>query len=187
MAAWVDAAPRSYNFLGRGVQTLKPIQVYVNLQSMPRAFVVPTAIPEAAEVDVLEQLKSLDFWQTATLAAWDSKRHPMPAPRSRRPWLTVHSDKPNEVAITLDGRSAGLLVLTDPWYPGWVCRIDGQDVPIWKADYAFRGVIIPVGSRDVVFRFEPQSYRRGKWISLCTLAAVVLFFGLAGSRNRRGA
>jgi len=184
VAAWIDPASRSYNFLGRGVQTLRPTRIYVNLNSMPRAFLVPTAVPEAADADVLQQLKGLDPWQTATLADWDAKRHPMPAPRARRPWLTIHSEKPNEVAITLDGRGAGLLVLTDPWYPGWVCRIDGEEAPIWKADYAFRGVIVPVGSREVVFRFEPQSYRRGKWVSVFTLAPVLLFLGIAGMRRR---
>ena len=76
--------------------------------------------------------------------------------------------KPNEIRIALDSHTAGLLVLTDPWYPGWVCRVDGNEVPIWKADYAFRGVMVPEGSREVVFHFEPQIVSTGKWISLAT-------------------
>ena len=27
--------------------------------------------------------------------------------------------------------------------------VDGNEVPIWKADYAFRGVMVPEGSRDM--------------------------------------
>ena len=64
-------------------------------------------------------------------------------------------------------------MLTDPWYPGWICRIDGEPAKIWKANYAFRGVMVPAGSKEVVFRFDPQSYGRGKWVSLGALAAVV--------------
>jgi len=184
-AGWTDPAPRSFNFLGRGVQELPPMRIYVNMQSMPRAFLVPGAVPEAAEAEVLQQLTGLDPWQTATLADWDSKRHPLPAPRPRQPTRLIRSERPNEIVISLDGRSAGLLVVTDPWYPGWVCRIDGEEAPIWRADYAFRGVIVPVGSRDVVFRFEPKSYRRGKWVSLGTGSLVLLLAAVSAWRGAR--
>jgi hypothetical protein len=184
-AGWTDPAPRSYNFLGRGVQELPPMRIYVNMQSMPRAFLVPGAVPEAAEGEGLQQLKGLDLWQTATLADWEHKRHPLPAPRPRHPTRLIRSERPNEIVISLDGRSAGLLVVSDPWYPGWVCRIDGEEAPVWRADYAFRGVIVPVGSREVVFRFEPKSYRRGKWISVVTLGVVVIAFAIVAARSRR--
>jgi len=184
VAKWIDPAPRTYNFLGHGVQTLPPTRIYVNLQSMPRAFLVSAAEPEAPDADVLDQLKGIDLWRTATLAGWDSAKDPLPEPRTGRRLQTIRSVKPNEVAIELDGKSAGLLMLTDPWYPGWVCWIDGNQVPIWRADYAFRGVIVPEGSREVVFRFEPRSYRNGKWISLVTLAVVAIFFAAAAIRRR---
>jgi len=184
-AGWVDPAPRSYNFLGRGVQQLPPMRIYINMHSMPRAFLVPGAVPQAADSEVLEQLKGIDFWQTATLADWDSKRRPLPAPRPRYPTRLIRSERPNEIVIALDGRSAGLLILTDPWYPGWVCRIDGEEVPIWRANYAFRGVIVPVGSRDVVFRFEPRSYRWGRRVSLGTASLVFLFAVSAVWRGTR--
>jgi hypothetical protein len=184
VARWTDPAPRSYNFLGRGVQTLPPMRIYVNLQSMPRAFLVPAAEPEAPDPDVLDQLKAIDLWRTATLAAWDPAEDPLPEPRTGRRLQTIRSAKPNEVAIQLDGKSAGLLVLTDPWFPGWVCRIDGNEVPVWRADYAFRGVIVPEGSREVVFRFEPRSYRNGKRVSFATLVVVVICFAVSAVRRR---
>ncbi|HKA07534.1 MAG TPA: YfhO family protein, partial [Gemmataceae bacterium] len=184
VAKWIDPAPRTYNFLGRGVQTLPPMRIYVNLQSMPRAFLVAAAEPEAPDNEVLDQLKGIDLWRTVTLAGWDSAKDPLPEPRTGRRWQKIRSTKPNEVTIELDGKSAGLLVLTDPWYPGWVCRIDGTEVPIWRADYAFRGVIVPEGSREVVFRFEPRSYRNGRWVSLVTLTVVAIFFLVTAIRRR---
>jgi hypothetical protein len=167
------------------------MRLYVNLQSLPRAFVVSAAVPEAAESNVLAQLKRLDPWQTATLAGWDPEHQPLPAPRVGRRWQAIRSATPNEVIIDLDGKSAGLLVLTDPWYPGWTCRIDGEPVRIWRANYAFRGVMVPAGAKEVVFRFEPQSYRRGKWISLVASLVVIgslvgfRLFDRAGSRHAR--
>jgi hypothetical protein len=179
VAGAIDPAPRSYNFLGRGVRDLPPMRLYFNVQSMPRAFVVPAAVPEAGDADVLKQLKELDPWQTATLAGWDPSADPLPAAATGRRWQRVVDARPNRLTVGLDGKSAGLLVVTDPWYPGWRCWIDGQEVPIWKADYAFRGVMVLKGAREVEFRFEPRSYRVGRVASLTMLGVVLITLGVA--------
>lgn len=78
-----------------------------------------------------------------------------------------------EVETRTDGRR--LLVLTDLWYPGWRARVDGQEAPILRADFAFRAVSVPAGSHVVQFSYEPQSLRTGAAISL---AALVLLIGM---------
>ena len=83
-----DADARCYNFLGRGVRKLPPMRLYFNVQSMPRAFLVPAAVPEADEADVLKQLKGIDPWQTATLAGWDAAADPLTG-SGRRPPLAA--------------------------------------------------------------------------------------------------
>ena len=181
----IDADARSYNFLGPGIQELPSMRLYFNVQSMPRAFVVPQAIPEATEARVLDQLKAIDPWQTATLADWDWMANPLPTGGRGRRWQQVVFASPNRLYIELDGQSAGLLVVTDPWYPGWRCRVDGVEVPIRRADYAFRGVMVPMGAKEVVFQFEPRSYRRGRVISMVTLAGVMFFFGFTAARRSR--
>lgn len=184
-----DDAPQAYDFLV-GVQTLARQLLYKNPNVMPRAFVVAEAVPQAAaEPAVLAQLESIDLPHTATLEDWDSATAPLPHSDSPPGAATIESHFPNRVAIALDGHTAGLLVLPDPWYPGWKCFVDGQEATIWKADYAFRGVMVPTGAREVVFRFEPESYRRGRWISLGALIAVAAFFGsvMVNRRNRREA
>jgi hypothetical protein len=180
-----DPDARCYNFLGPGVRKLPPMRLYFNMQSMPRAFLVPEAVPEAGEADVLRQLKGLDPWQTATLAGWDPAADPLPPPAVGRRWQPVVYSSPNRLHVELDGQSAGLLVVTDPWYPGWTCRIDGNEVPVRKADYAFRGVVVPRGTREVVFRFEPASYRRGRWFSLATAAAWLVLLVVSVVRQRK--
>jgi uncharacterized membrane protein YfhO len=64
--------------------------------------------------------------------------------------------------------------LTDVWYPGWVCEVDGEPAQVYRADYAFRAVGVTAGTHTVVFRFEPASYRRGRLVSLCALGAVAV-------------
>jgi hypothetical protein len=185
VAGAVDPAPRSYNFLGSGVRELPPMRLYFNTRSMPRAFVVPAAVPETNEAEALDQLKNLDPWRAATLAGWDPAADPLPTGGAGRRWQQVVDARPNRLVIELDGHSAGLLVVTDPWYPGWRCWVDGTEVAVRRADYAFRGVMVPRGTAQVVFRFEPASYRNGKWISGAALAGVASLFLVALVRRRR--
>jgi hypothetical protein len=186
----LESPTASYSFLGAGLNRFsrKRHHLFANQTVRPRAFVVDHVIrQDTPEAGMLAQLKAIDLANTATLEDWDPATSPLPRNVNGGGGgpAKILSHKPNEILIGLDGHTAGLLVLTDPWYPGWVCRVDGQEVPIWKADYAFRGVMVPEGSQDVVFHFEPQSYRRGKWISLTTLAGVAVLFTLSALRRSR--
>ena len=76
-------------------------------------------------------------------------------------------------------------MLTDVWYPGWVCKIDGNEVPHHRANYLFRAVQVESGAHEVVFRFEPRSYWIGTIVSGLTLIVVVLGLSVAVVRGFR--
>jgi hypothetical protein len=78
--------------------------------------------------------------------------------------------------VDIETETAGrrLLVLTDAWFPGWTATIDGRNVPILRADVAFRAVSVPAGRHLVAFEYRPASVRTGAWISAFALATAVL-------------
>jgi uncharacterized membrane protein YfhO len=84
------------------------------------------------------------------------------------------------VRLAVDTSSDAFLVLTDVWFPGWTATVDGQRVPVYRADYLFRAVRVPSGSHVVEFTFMPESYQRGRLISVIGLgvAACVGVLGL---------
>ncbi len=69
----------------------------------------------------------------------------------------IASWRPGKVEIEVRAAQAGVLVLHDIFYPGWVAEIDGTRVPVLRAEVLFRAVEVPAGSHTVVFRFEPLS------------------------------
>jgi hypothetical protein len=86
-----------------------------------------------------------------------------------------------------EGDAPGWLVLTDIWYPGWVCEVDGAPAQVHRANYLFRALRVPAGRHEVVFHFEPKSYQRGILISVFSMI-VVATLGLAaalGAARRR--
>jgi hypothetical protein len=78
---------------------------------------------------------------------------PTPARSSAR----IVSYQGNDVAIEVETDRAGVLVLHDIYYPGWEVRVDGQPVPLLRANLLFRGVEVPAGRHRVEFEFRPLS------------------------------
>lgn len=48
-----------------------------------------------------------------------------------------------------------LVVVSQPFYPGWTATVDGRSVPVVEVDGAFAGVVVPAGEHRVSLRYEP--------------------------------
>jgi hypothetical protein len=71
--------------------------------------------------------------------------------------VNISQYRANSVAIDVDAPRAGILVLHDPFYPGWQVTVNGVRQPLLHANLLFRGVEVPAGRSRVEFRFEPLS------------------------------
>jgi hypothetical protein len=168
----IDRAPCVYSFLTGGMQDLPPYAVYENPTAMPRAFKVHSAKALAEPGQVFDQLCSTDFRKTALIDGLPSQSLHANATTPLVP-AKIQQYLPNRVVVRTHGDDPGYLVLTDPWFPGWTCRIDGEPAEMLRADYLFRGVAVPGGEHTVSFAFAPTSYLRGKAISLIAIVAVL--------------
>ena len=77
------------------------------------------------------------------------------------------------VRARIDAPAPALVVLNDTDFPGWVATVDGRRVPILRANYLFRGVVVGAGSHIVEFVYQPRSYAIGRDASLVSFALVV--------------
>ncbi|MBI2338367.1 YfhO family protein, partial [Candidatus Daviesbacteria bacterium] len=94
----------------------------------------------------------------------------------------VISYSPNKLLLAVKSRTSQLLFLSDAYYPGWKAFIDGVEKKIYRADYAFRAVVVPSGEHQVKFIYEPQSFSLGVKTSIISL---VLLLVLAFWRRRK--
>lgn len=62
---------------------------------------------------------------------------------------------PGRIEIDTELSGGGVLAWHGTYYPGWIAEIDGNIVPILRADVLFRGVEVPTGKHRVVFRYAP--------------------------------
>jgi hypothetical protein len=171
--AGLDEHSRSYSFLAGGVQELPPFRVFENRERFPRAFVVAHAVPLQGGAERLQQMKNTDFRQQVLLE--DMGESNAAEATYAQGIAQIRTYLPNIVELDAQADVQGYLVLTDVWFPGWTCLVDGKSAAVLRADFLFRAVALPAGTHRVVFSFEPKSYRWGKRISLCGLGLVAAF------------
>jgi len=153
--------------------------MWENRDALPRAFVAHHA-EIVSDDQALERLKTpcfpYDKWVLLSDTPASALREAEASSGSDQ--ATVVEYKPERVVVNVKTESAGYLVLTDSWYPGWVAWIDGHETPIDRADYIFRAVPLSPGQHTVVFEYHPASLLWGAVISgmsvlLCV--ALVIF------------
>lgn len=89
--------------------------------------------------------------------------------------VAVVSDNHDEIVLHVDSQGAGFLVLRDAVDAGWTATVDGEPVPIVPTDHAARGVQVPQGSSEVIFRFFPEELQLGLlFAALGTVALLAL-------------
>ncbi len=80
---------------------------------------------------------------------------------------------PGRIELSVESENGGWLVVRDTWYPGWVGRVDGDRVEIYKADYLFRSIPVSAGEHIVEMRYQPKSFTIGVIFSMIGVAVLL--------------
>ncbi len=89
----------------------------------------------------------------------------------------------NHVTLKVRAAQPQLLVLAEPWYPGWRVLVNGTAEDALPANGWMRAAFVPAGESVVEFRYRSRWLALGAFVSLAALAAA----GVAewrGARNR---
>jgi uncharacterized membrane protein YfhO len=101
--------------------------------------------------------------------------------------VTVIDEEPNQIKMSVRAPGTGWLVLSDLWYPGWKAEMDGQGTPVFRANYLFRAVWVPVGEHTIVWKYSPGSLWIGLLVSSVSwifVGSVLLFYSVRLWKNR---
>lgn len=89
--------------------------------------------------------------------------------KSNHDRVHIDSYESDRVSLSVESVQDAFLVLSDTYYPGWRASVDGSDVPIYRTNYTFRGVVVPGGKHTVLFYYQPDSWRAGYGIAIVSL------------------
>jgi hypothetical protein len=156
------------------------VLIYRNKDVSPRAFVVYNVVNVSSLSESLEQMASsnIDLNQTAVVenlpvelvnSINKTGRHMQAEPGNAK---LVNS---GELTVEVNAKAAGLLIVTDQYYPGWNAYVDGQRRPIYPVDGIFRGVFLEPGNHQIEFKYRPFSFIFGGIISTISLIGTIFF------------
>jgi hypothetical protein len=81
-----------------------------------------------------------------------------------------------EVQVKTQAKAPRILLLNDKFHPDWKVRMDGQPVPLLRANFIMRAVHLPPGEHTVEFRFAPAVTML--YVSLAALVLALVLWGL---------
>lgn len=151
----------------RKLETFGPVVLHENRAALPRARLVSEIRIAKDEAEAERLLRDPKF-DPRREAIVETDR-PLPAGVGEVTW----SDSRRGTSLRVKAARPATLVVADTDYPGWEATVNGEPVPIRRANLAFRAVEVPAGESNVEFRFRPASARHGFIASIFFLALSV--------------
>lgn len=94
--------------------------------------------------------------------------------------IELTSYAPNALTYEYETSSERLAVFSEIFYPdGWTATVDGQELPLLRADWTLRAAMLPAGKHIVEMRFEPASYAVSSNISRASSILLLILFLLS--------
>jgi len=162
------------------------IKLYENLNVTPRAyFVIDYTVQIAKDTESgLEMMRQSgggqrDFASALVIPNYVQKNSShLPLDPSIDVKILEYTSERVEIAVHA-GSQAGLLVLSDAFYPGWTATVNGEPAKIYRTNIMFRGVAVPAGESTVVFEYKPWW-----WPGILVFGAVAWLVAVVGLRTK---
>ena len=97
--------------------------------------------------------------------------------------LEVIQFSAHRIGLETESEQPAMVVVAQSYYHRWQAYVDGDRVPLWRANYAFQALEVPKGRHQVTVVYKDAAFRLGSVISATALAACLF----AWFNQRKGA
>jgi len=81
------------------------------------------------------------------------------APPATRVPTTVLQYSPNHLKMEVVAPSAGWIMVTERWAPGWRAWVNGSRTDVYASDFIFRAIKVPLGRSQIEFEYSPRYWK----------------------------
>lgn len=141
----------------------KSIQVFENTAVLPRAFMVYNYETQKDGAEIFKSLLKNDFDLSKKIVLEEALAFDLKEGHASE--VNYFGQVNGESEILIDHSGDGLLFVSDSYYPGWKAFVDDRETRIYRANYNFRAVFVPAGKHKVVFKYRPESFKIGLYLS----------------------
>ncbi len=152
-----------------------PLGVTRNPNNLGNAwFIEETKIVDSSDEELLNlnqvELKSICITQDQSLKGLNYKL-------DNRNSIELVKRKANELIYKSSTTSTQFAVFSESFYKkGWQAYIDNKPVSHYKVNYLLRGLKIPEGDHEIVFKFYPEIVKTGVYISIVSYLIIFMIF-----------
>ena len=149
------------------------IFVYERPTALPRAYIAYSAkfVPNDDESRAL--LLHPEFNPRLSVVVAEQVNLPEISQTPVKP-VEIIDYKNSEVKLLAATSQPGILVLGDQYYPAWKAYLNGQPAPIIRVNFVQRGLMLPSGEHEVIFRLRPRSLMIGGGVFGLALTLIVM-------------
>jgi hypothetical protein len=163
-------------------------RAFENIEAFDRAYTVSTAIVADGVEDALAQVVANQD-QLNELVVIELNGQVLPdllESDSAESSVKITDYNLNDLALQADMTAPGFVVVSDAWYPGWQARIDGERVPLYRANSIVRAVFVPEGDHQIEMVFRPMDFTIAAAVSGGTLVVALIGLAWPDAKRQRG-
>ena len=164
--------------------------IYMNPNAYPRAWLAESVTIMDAEAALEALLEPRVDLRQRSAVEWLPVGGELP--EDARGTVSVSEPVPEQVILSTESETGGLVVLADRLEEGWTVTVDGRPAPVLRANFLFRGVLVPAGTHEIRWTYRCPGLLPGSILSLTMLTAIVAMLlvspaskGLASKRNEK--
>lgn len=152
------------------------VHIYKMLSFVPRVFVARQVEYVNSPGEAAERVRALgpDIADKIILEKKIPRTY-LGAGTGREPgsYSSIQAYDSNRVVIKARLKKAGVLVLTDVFYPGWRAYVDGKRTEVLRVNGLVRGIVLQEGTHTVVFRYLPDTFVTGVIVAAICFACFI--------------
>ena len=164
------------------VASIEDFNVLEYKKTTPRFFLTDSYQLFSNKDDFTNKLFNPKFDPTNTILLNEDPKIKITAPLTTKSTKLI-SYKPNYINIETDTNASSMLYLSDTYYPGWNAYVDSKPTKIYKANYAFRAVLVPKGVHKIEFSYQPISFLYGMYLSILSIIITAFAFVFVKKNN----
>jgi hypothetical protein len=151
------------------------VDIWLNTAAQPRLSLKYAALAVPDGESAFAAILAPGFDPVRQVVLETSELLPLPAtqPSTFNLYYLHYSPEAHRIAVTTP--DPAYLVLSEVWYPGWRAWVNGVEVEVLRANFAFRAVpLAEPGEHVIEMRFEPWTWRLGLGVSAFTAACCIV-------------
>ena len=123
----------------------------------------------ASDAAMLEKLNSVDFDPRHTVYLPMSAQNQVTVTNGSQVKISSKNLARNTAQLAVEASAPALVVIAQSFYHNWHAYVDGQPVPLLRANHAFQALQVPAGQHTITLHYEDWMFRLGATISALTL------------------